>query len=138
MPRTEYVWNEANRKLSIHLSLDVVSRLGLSAMEAYKSVPRRGLEVGGLLLGHLGNGSIYIQGFEPVESEHRTGPFYKLSESDILLLDEALTRHPDAVGIYRTQTRDESLSLQEDDAELFRKHFTGQDDVYLLVQPAKA
>jgi hypothetical protein len=138
MPRTEYVWNEANRKLSIHLSLDVVSQLGLSAMEAYKSVPRRGLEVGGLLLGHRENGSIYIQGFEPVESEHRTGPSYKLSDVDVIHLDEALARHPDAVGIYRTQTRDESLSLQEDDAELFRQHFTGQDDVYLLVQPATA
>ena len=134
MQATEYVWNEANR--AIHLSLDVVSRLSLEAMEAFKAVPRRGLEIGGLLLGDIQPGSIYIRDFEPVESEHRAGPSYKLSETDTRHFEEALSRHPDAVGIYRTQTRDDSLSLQEDDANFFRNHFTVPGRVFMLVHPA--
>src|SRR5438270_11484288 len=106
MPRTEYVWNEPKSAVSIHLSLDVVSRLGLEAMEAFKAVPRRGLEVGGLLVGRReipdGRGSIYIHGFEPVESEQSTGPSYRLSESALRQFDEALARDPDAGGRYRT------------------------------------
>ncbi len=136
MPRAEYVWNEPNSRVSIHLPLDVVSRLGLGAMEAYKSVPRRGLEVGGLLLGRREGSTIYIEGFEPVESEHRSGPSYRLSETDNQAFREARRRHPDSVGMYRTQTRSNSFSLQPDDSETFSCYFSNPDDVYLLVEPS--
>jgi hypothetical protein len=136
MRRADYIWNDPNRPVSIHLSLDVVSRLGLDAMEAYKSVPHRGLGIGGLLLGEREGSNLYIHDFESVESEHRSGPSYRLSDRDAQLFDEALARHPEAVGIYRTQTRGESICLQDDDTELFRRYFTGLDNVYLLIQPA--
>src|ERR1035438_539858 len=136
MSQAEYIWHEPGRPISIHLSLDVVSRLGLAAMEAYESVPRRGLEVGGLLLGRHEGSTIYIDGLEPVESEHRSGLSDRLSESDIQIFREARQQHPEAVGMYRTQTGPDSLSLQLDDAEIFGYYLSGPDDIYLLVQPA--
>lgn len=137
-----YVWTSDDRPLAIHLSLDVVSRLGLQALEAYKSVPRRGLEVGGLLLGRTetvsGVTTIYIEDFHPVESEHRSGPSYVLSEADLARLDQELAAHPGTVGIYRTQTRSEELSLQTVDGQIFEQYFTSPDRLFLLISPAEA
>jgi TonB family protein len=108
-------------------------------MEAFKAVPRRGLEVGGVLLGHTevrdGITTLCIAGFEVVESEHRSGPNYQLSETDLERLDETIRRHGDAIGIYRTQTRSDKLALQPDDVGLFHCFFKTPDRVFLLVQP---
>ena len=46
--------------LKIQLSLDVIVRLGLGVMEGFKLVPRRGLEVGGLLLGRVEQDCVII------------------------------------------------------------------------------
>ena len=138
--RQSYVWTASDRKLCIHFSLDVVSRLGLEALEAYKSVPRRGLEIGGLLLGRIetqdDRATIYIDDFDPVESEHRSGPSYLLSENDLERLQTEVSSHPDSIGIYRTQTRSEELSLQTLDTQLFEQYFSGPDRVFLLIRPA--
>src|SRR6185437_6693845 len=138
--RQSYVWTASDRKLCIHFSLDVVSRLGLEALEAYKSVPRRGLEIGGLLLGRIetqdDRATIYIDDFDPVESEHRSGPSYLLSENDLERLQTEVSSHPDSIGIYRTQTRSEELSLQTLYTQLFEQYFSGPDRVFLLIRPA--
>jgi len=138
--RPSYVWNAPARPLAIDMALDVVSRLGLEAMEAFKAVPRRGLEVGGLLLGRIeilnGTTTIYIDDFTAVESEHRSGPSYRLSEADLERLGAELANHPDAVGIYRTQTRSQELAIQPDDTEIFERYFTREEDLFLLISPA--
>lgn len=136
MRAADYVWREPDQPGSVHLSLDVVRRLGLESMEAYKSLPHRGLEVGGLLLGRREGEALYIDNFEPVVSEYRTGPSYVLSETDLEAFEQALQRHPDAVGMYRTQTRLDSLALQVADVDLFGRYFHDPASVYLLVQPA--
>src|SRR5579872_319198 len=136
MAGTEYVWKDSDRGLAIHLPLEVISRLGLDAMEAYKSLPHRGLEVGGLLLGRVYGSAIHVRDFHPVECEHRSGPSYRLSEADMQRFQEAIRRHSDTVGLYRTSTRSDIHYLQQDDLNLFRRHFTTPDSVYLLIQPA--
>src|SRR5689334_24680772 len=114
-----YFWTCPSKPLSVQFSPEVVNRLGLEAMEAFKAVPRRGLEVGGVLLGRSeirdGITILYIEGFEAVESEHRSGPNYQLSETDLERLEETFRHHRDIVGIYRTQTRSDHLALQPDD-----------------------
>ena len=137
MPGTEYVWNEPDHSISIHLPLVLVSRLGLEALEAYKSVPKRGLEIGGLLLGRAEGTALYISDFQPVESEYRWGPSYRLSDSDLKTFEEAIGQHPDAIGMYRTSTQTDALSLEEDHVKLFRRYFAGAGKVYLLVQPKR-
>lgn len=136
MPGTEYVWQDPDRPITIHLDLAVVSRLSLEAMEAYKAVPRRGLEIGGLLTGSIEGSVVHIHDFHAVESEHQWGPSYRLSESDHQAFEEAMRQHPDAVAIFRTSTREQSSSLEEDDVALFRHYFSHPENLFLLIRPA--
>jgi len=134
-----YVWKSSTESLSIELALDVVQKLSLAAMEAFRAVPRRGLEIGGILLGRSetrrGVTTIQVLGFEPLESEYRSGPSFRLSEADLKGLDEALSRHPDAIGMYRTHTRTNTLASDEDDASTFNRCFTIPGRLLLLIQP---
>jgi hypothetical protein len=101
----------------------VIGRLGIESWMAFKQVPRRGLEIGGILIGRTeiaeGVAHIYIEGFETVESEHRLGPSYLLSETDFSRLREAIGKKGAAsLGIFRSQTRSEILELEPSDLEL--------------------
>src|SRR3974377_2593323 len=77
-----YVWQLPGTPVSIRLSLDVVEQLGLAVVEGFKAIPRRGLEVGGFLLGSLdkreNSTTVSIRAFEPFPSEPREGPSYVL------------------------------------------------------------
>src|SRR5712671_4417364 len=70
-------WAESSRRFAIHISPDVIGRLGTESWVAFKRVPRRGLEIGGVLIGHVDSQddstTFWIEGFAPVESEHRSG-----------------------------------------------------------------
>src|ERR1700676_3223944 len=133
-------WTEASRKFEIYLRPDVLGRLGTESWIAFKRVPRRGLEVGGILLGRTDSRdeitTYWIEGFAPVESEHRSGPSYVLSESDFGHLHEALTKHgTKSIGFYRSQTRSDQLELQQPDVELFERCFDARDAVFLMLGP---
>ena len=64
-----YMWHPPGKRVSVRLSLDVVERLGFAVVEGFKSLPKRGLEVGGLLLGCTETPEdgtvISVQDFEP-------------------------------------------------------------------------
>src|SRR5260370_23669045 len=109
------VWEVPGKPISVRLSLDVVSRIGMAVQEGFKALPRRGLEIGGLLIGttrDAGNFTVVdVDDFEPVESEHATGPSYVLSDADRRLLKEriaareASAKLPSVVGFYRSHSR---------------------------------
>ncbi len=110
---------------------------------AFKRVPRRGLEVGGILLGRADRRhdttTFWLEGFESIESEHRSGPSYVLSEPDFVILKEALTKKGAAsIGIFRSQTRSQQLQLEEADGKLFEKCFAGGEALFLLACPVVA
>src|SRR5665213_793042 len=137
------VWTQGPRKFAIQVHPDMLARLAMEVRVAFKRVPRRGLEVGGILLGHVDQGSdtttFWIEGFESIESEHRSGPSYILSEPDLVLLREALTKKGTAsIGIFRSQTRSQELLLEETDSKLFEECFAGGDALFLLACPVAA
>ena len=133
-------WSESERKFAIHVPPDVIRRLGAECWIGFKRVPRRGLEIGGILLGRTETGdditTFWIDGFEQVESEHRSGPSYVLSESDFSHLQEAIKKNKSAsLGIFRSQTRSEQLTLQEPDVNLFGRCFETGSAVFLMLGP---
>lgn len=138
-----YVWEVPGKPISIHLHYDVVDRLLLEVMRGFGSVPRRGAEVGGLLLGAAQTGDklvIRIEDYEPMACEHVRGPSYVLSEKDAEAFQQKVGRwrtSPErplhAVGFYRSHTR-EGLALSPEDEELFKKHFD-DSSVVLLIKP---
>jgi hypothetical protein len=119
----------------------VADGIQTEVLNSFNAVPKRGAEVGGILLGSQTEDGILIEDFEPVPCEHRFGPSYQLSPADYDTLRETLEwfrsqpRHDiSIVGFYRSHTRPE-FSLSEDDLKLFSEHFAGPAQTFLLIKP---
>ncbi len=139
-----FVWEPVGKRISIHLSGDVVDQLNLAVMRGFGAVPKRGAEVGGLLLGTVETGAksvVRIEEFVNVRCEHLHGPSYILSEADLLAFDRELsarTADPNGqtrvVGFFRSNTR-EPMQLSETELALLDARFPDDDAVCLLVRP---
>lgn len=139
-----YVWEVPGKPVIVRLHLDVVDRLLSEVMRGFGAVPKRGAEVGGVLIGTIEPGDVAvvrIEDFEPVECEYKRGPSYLFSDEDAAAFADACRRwKPDtgkpayAVGMYRSHTRD-GMSLASEDLELMEKFFPSASDVALLVKP---
>jgi len=127
----------------VRLSLDLVMRLGMAVREGFKALPRRGLETGGLLVGATrkdrGRLVIDVRDFEPVESEHATGPSYMLSDLDRRLLESRIAARQSGkkgntvIGFYRSHTR-RNFAVTMEDAALFSTYFRKPLDLFLLIK----
>lgn len=113
-------------------------------MRGFGAVPKRGAEVGGLLLGSVEHGDktvVRIEEFEPVPCEYRRGPSYLLSEEERSTFAAAVAaaRHSQSgsmpVGYYRSHTREGGMGLDTEDRELVGTHFSSDNDVVLMVKP---
>ncbi len=139
-----YVWEVPGKQVSIHLHYDVVDRLLAEVMRGFGSVPRRGAEVGGLLLGTselTDKLTVMIEDYEPVPCSYMNGPSYLLSERDLHEFADSYDRWsigPDrriyAVGYYRSHTRD-GLSVTPEDTSLLKKYLPPPKSVALLIKP---
>lgn len=141
---TFYVWEVPGKPIIVHLDFSVVDRLLMEVMRGFGAIPRRGAEVGGVLIGHVEPGEktiVHVQEFEPVNCEHRRGPSYLLSDTDLSLYEEIIIRNkysPEkrlyAVGCYRSHTR-EGMSLDAEDLQHFDTFLPDPSSLFLLVKP---
>jgi hypothetical protein len=148
-----HVWQAAGKAFEVRIDLDVIDALLAEIMRGFGAVPKRGAEVGGLLLGSIERGNstvVRIDDFEPVECGYTRGPSYLFTEEERGIFEEACARwrqdglRPDsgqssgpqsyAVGYYRSHTRD-GLSMAPEDVELMGQFFPGPSNVVLLVKP---
>lgn len=138
-----HTWRNASR--SIRLRLSVMNAIQGEVMEGFTAVPRRGAEVGGILLGRMhDNGQeVTIEDFEPAPCEHRFGPSYHLSPDDVRNFEETLEwfrpgphRDLSVVGFYRSHTR-YGFFLSEEDQKLLSKYFPEPASVFLLIKPLR-
>jgi hypothetical protein len=128
----------------VHIRLDVVDRLAAEVMRGFGAVPKRGAEVGGVLIGSTRPGVpaiVRIDDFEPIACEYRRGPSYLLTEEDGRDFEDCRKRlQPSsspsayAVGYFRSHTR-EGFSLEAEDLELLDQFFPGPVMVALLIKP---
>lgn len=142
---TYFVWEVPDKSIIIHLDYGVVDRLLIEVMRGFGAIPRRGAEVGGILLGSTeaaGDRTIVrVEEFEPVTCEHRRGPSYLLSEGDTNRYEETLQRHrhtPEkrlyAIGGYRSHTR-EGMGMSAEDLKHFDSYFPDPSAIFLLIKP---
>jgi hypothetical protein len=132
-----FVWQAPGKPLAVHLSLDVVERLNADVMRGLAAVPKRGAEVGGVLLGSIEPGEttiVRVDDFQSIPIEYRRGPSYYLSESEQEMLGNA-ARDGRAVAYYRSHTRDGAMTLGTEDLEYIGKFFPDANQVVLLVRP---
>ncbi len=122
-----------------------VDRLLPEVMRGFGAMPRRGVEMGGILLGSIDRTGdravVTIEDYEPVPSRHSRGATYLLSDEELERFRETTTKwaHADgkqtfAVGYYRSHTR-EGLGLADDDLELFNQMFPHPQAICLLIKP---
>jgi len=144
-PQDTYIWEVPGKPVSVHMDLDVVDRLSREVMQGFGLVPRRSVEVGGILLGSISrSGSISvvrIEDFEPVPCRHTRGASYLLSDEEMVEFEDALARwspeggrHSYAVGFYRSHTQ-VGFSLTPEDLEIYDRYFPDPGHVALLVKP---
>ncbi|HEY3444389.1 MAG TPA: hypothetical protein VGK29_26800 [Paludibaculum sp.] len=120
----------------------LVNQLKAKVAEGLLALPKRGMEVGGVLLGRVLNRDpleVQITAFEPVPCEHRFGPTFILSDNDLAGLDSLLaelTSRDDAaiVGYFRSCTGREQ-ALDDADLELLRTRFPGPESIVLSIKP---
>src|SRR5215467_12488743 len=139
-----FIWQVPGKPLSVQLSLNVVEQLGAAVVAGFKSIPKRGLEVGGLLLGdtevHDGATVVSIHDFEPFPCEHRLGPSYILMDSEQDKLGEAaLPKGKEGdlrvAGYYRSQTRT-GFAMSTEDLATMARFFSDPAQLFLLIQPS--
>ncbi len=137
-----YLWQVPAKPVSVTFNFDFVDRLGMAVLGGFKSLPRRGLETGGILLGRERKTEdgilVEIATFDPVECEHAFGPSYLLSAADRKRLAERIAWHRSrrghtVVGFYRSHTRKE-FALTPEDTDLMSELFSRESNVFLLLQ----
>ena len=141
---TSYRWESPSRQVVVLLDFDVVDQLNYDVMKGFGAVPRRGAEVGGVLLGSVETGeqtTIRIKDFVAAACQHARGPSFILSESDVVQLDAIVASHDHSasggtrvVGLYRSNTRD-ALELAPEDLSLLEMHIPSGGWVALLIKP---
>jgi hypothetical protein len=139
-----YAWEVPGQAVRIQLNLDVVDRMGVDIMRGFGALPKRGAEVGGLLLGSIETGDvtiIRIKDYEAIPCLYKLGPSYLFGEDVYEAFDPARERWQPgesrpiyAVGYYRSQTRDGPL-MTKDDIELMDRCFPLSSNLVLLVRP---
>jgi hypothetical protein len=139
-----YVWELPGEPVVIHLHLGVIDRLSAEVMRGFGAIPKRGAEVGGVLLGTIEQGEqtiVRVEDFEAVACDYRRGPSYLFAADDGATFDDACVRwQPDssrpayALGYFRSHTRD-GLSLAPEDIGLMDHYFPSPSHIALLVKP---
>lgn len=131
-----YRWKAPQNHIEVFVRVGVIERLRPQIIEAFKSVPKRGLEIGGLLLGRSEPGRIFVEDYEIVPCEHRRGPSFTLSPQDREQLQIRLSkrRNLEVIGFFRSHTRP-GLYLDEDDYSVVSTYFADPQNVVLLIRP---
>lgn len=138
------VWQVPGERVVVHVRLAVIGFLEAEAKRGFRSLPKRGAEVGGLLIGAIEDGTpaiVRIDDFEPIPCCYQFGPSYEFAEDDAGAFEIAWEhRQPAtspsayAVGYFRSHTR-EGLSLSVNDVAILNHCFAHPSHVALLIKP---
>ncbi len=135
-------WEVPGHPLRVQYSLSVLEQVRRAVLDGFYSLPRGGVEVGGVLYGTHENGLVRISAFRPLPCEHALGPTFVLSENDEAALADLLAgprigRGLEGlvpVGWYHSHTRSD-VSLTQEDLALYDRYFPEPWQVALVLRP---
>lgn len=138
----EYLDCASGPDFSIRMHLDAVDGIARDVIEGVKSLPRRGVEIGGLLLGSSRPGrrtEIVVDRYQRLPCNHRFGPQFSLDESELEGLERAATSlaasdELSVLGFYRSNTRTR-FQPEASDLEIAARYFRDAGDLMLLILP---
>jgi hypothetical protein len=127
---------------SIRLNPELVDRLEREVIDSFKSLTKRGSEVGGILLGQFGTcpQTVFVEDFDLVPCGYTRGPLYLLSDVEKRRMEAAVRARKSRleritpVGFFRSNART-SLALEDEDVSLVDSYFAAPDSVVLLIKP---
>jgi hypothetical protein len=136
-------WTGAECPYSVTVPATVLDEIRAAVIEAYYSVPRGGVEIGGVFFGTLLENSLHIQTYRPIVCQYLYGPAFKLSLEDQEGLSAGLklpASDPElagltAVGWYHSHNRSE-IFLSADDLHIYRQFFPERWQIALVLRPA--
>lgn len=135
-------WRAEGHPPAIHYSDAVMESIRRAAVAGLQKVPKRGLEVGGVLFGSQEGHEIRIMEWREIPCEHASGPGFELSGNDQeglarLMADAAgdpQLQELRPVGWFRTRTRGDVV-LCESDIALHNRFFPAPWQVILVLRP---
>lgn len=144
-PKQEFVYEAPGSAVRVRMDFGVVDRLASEALRGLGALPRRGMEVGGLLLGSAGQAGrvveVAIGDFVAFPCEHLYGPSFQLSPRDREAFAELAASWAAApgrplypVGFFRSHTRG-GLELTPEDVEVLDAWLPQPHAVCLLIRP---
>jgi hypothetical protein len=130
--RPHCLWESPDGQTAVYLAFDVVDSINVAIQDAASSVPIRGAEIGGLLLGKAEKRSrltVWVDRVEFLPCHYGRGPSFHPDDEDLPDLSR-----PEIAGFFRTHTR-KDLFLGPDDQALISRHFNRPEQIALLVKP---
>src|SRR5215831_8893685 len=127
---------------AIEYDPDVLEQIRRLALNAFRSLPHGGTEIGGVLFGTYAQDRVRIQGFRAVKCQYVFGPSFVLSERDLegmaTVVDDS-HREPALeglalVGWYHSNTRSD-IHLSDQDLKIHDRCFPHPWQVALVVRP---
>jgi len=127
---------------SVRLNPDLVDRLEREVIDSFKSLTKRGSEVGGILLGHVASNprTVFVEDYELVPCAYMRGPLYLLSDVEKRRLEATIRNRKNRdprlipVGFLRSNTRT-ALAPDDEDVSIVSTYFSAPNSVLLLIKP---
>lgn len=137
---THYEWLPEGASVPVRLSFDALDIISQAVSQGFAAVPKRGAEVGGILLGRVAaDGAAVIEAAESVTCSYAYGPAYELTNDDLDRFQAIMTAAAAAgdhkpIGMFRSVTGT-AFAPTASDTTLFDLLFPEQNSLMLVVKP---
>lgn len=129
---------------SMQIAPEVLEQIRRIAVDQFLSIPRGGLEVGGVLYGTTTADGLSVDSMQELPIEHLYGPSFSLSPKDEENLAAQLfnaSGNSDAprlevIGWWHSHTRTDA-TITEEDLRVHRLFFSGERQISLIIKPFK-
>jgi hypothetical protein len=132
---------------TVEFATEVLVEIRQAALEAFRSLPYGGLEIGGVLFGSVAPSGrnpkrVEVAAMRPIECDHAAGPAFILSSAERVRLTQLFERARQeedlaalaVVGFWVSHGRSE-LGMTSHDADLYRAFFPHPWQVALMLKP---
>jgi len=135
-------WKAPGHDNEVSYDVAAMESMRRAALVGLQKIPKRGLEIGGVLFGTHDGNSVEVLQWREIQCEHAHGPGFELSAGDEDALRRFLAESAEnpqlaelvPVGWFRTRTRG-SAFLSESDVSLFDRFFPDPWQVALVLRP---
>jgi proteasome lid subunit RPN8/RPN11 len=133
-------WSVPECPFTVACSARTLDDIRLVITDAFFSLARGGLEIGGILLGGFDGKRLSVLEYAQLECEHAYGPSFTVSPNDRARLRQLLGSVPEdhpglqVVGWYHSHTRS-GIHLSEEDLDLYHRYFPESWQVAMVMKP---